>query len=143
MGEPDSTDLLRGALAAFASDAGVDHAEAVAAMTAFLSENATEDFTCVMRGLPPTPAATYPGVEGVTRAWKDWGEVFEKVRIELEEVRTSPDHVVMLVEQVARTRHGGVEMRQPSAVVFVFDGGRASRVEFHLDRDEALRVAGL
>jgi hypothetical protein len=49
----------------------------------------------------------------------------------------------VLVDQVATTRHGSVEITQPSAMVFAYENGLVNRVEFHLDRDAALAVAGV
>jgi hypothetical protein len=50
---------------------------------------------------------------------------------------------VILVNQVAITRHDRVEISQPSAMVLEFAGEQVSRLEFHLDRNAALRAAGL
>lgn len=113
------------------------------ALTAFARECAAPGFECVMRGLPPTPALRWPGVEGVEKAWEDYGGSFEGIRIGLIEIRESATHVVVIVDQQATTRHGGVELSQPSAVVVEFDGNQVKRIEFHLDQAEALRVAGL
>ena len=112
-------------------------------LTEFLHQFATPGFVCVMRGLPPTPPVTYAGVEGVAAAWSDYGGVFERVRVRRLAVHESSDHLVMTVDQVATTTHGGVEIAQPSAMLFAFTGDRVARVEFHLDQAEALRVAGI
>lgn len=117
--------------------------DALPALTAFLSEVAAPDFVCVMVGAPPVVGTTYPGVEGLGNAWRDWGEAFETVRAELEEVRESEDHIVLMVKQIATTHRDGVEITQPSAMVFRFADGRLTRLELHLDRDAALRAAGL
>ncbi|MGH2954824.1 MAG: nuclear transport factor 2 family protein [Solirubrobacterales bacterium] len=117
--------------------------EALPALTAFISEVATPDFVCKLVGAPPVAELTYPGVDGLAEAWREWGEAFEKVRAKLEQVLESEDHIVLLVSQVATTRHQGVEITQPSAMVFAFEDDRVARLEFHLDRDHALRTAGL
>ena len=46
----------------------------------------------------------------------------------------------MFVRQIGTTRHG-VEMIQPSAAVWKFADGLIVRIEFHLDRDEAVASA--
>jgi ketosteroid isomerase-like protein len=146
MADPDAQAAAREVLSTFLSEGNDlgDMRDALPALTEFLSVAATPDFTCVMVPLPPTPEVEYPGVEGVSRAWSDWGEAFETLRAELEEVREAERHIVILVTQIAVTRHGGVEIRQPSAMVFAFDdAGRVTRAEFHLDQDAALRAAGL
>jgi len=43
--------------------------------------------------------------------------------------------------QVGVTRHGGVELSQPSASVWKLRDGLIYRVEFHLDRGVALKSA--
>jgi ketosteroid isomerase-like protein len=45
------------------------------------------------------------------------------------------------VRQIGTTRHGGVEIAQPSAAVWKFRDGRLVRLEFHLDREEAMASA--
>jgi hypothetical protein len=147
MVDPDTRTMAREVLASFlreGNDLGDMH-EALPALTQFLSEVATPDFRCVMVPLPPTPEVVYEGVNGVTEAWGDWGEAFETVRAELEEIREAERYLVLMVTQVAVTRHGGVEIRQPSAMVFAFDesGRRVERAEFHLDQEAALKAAGL
>ena len=115
--------------------------DALPALTAFLTEIASPDFACVMVG--GGPPLTFEGVEGLAAAWRDWGEAFENVRAELEQVIESEDHIVLLANQIATTRHQGVEISHPSAMVARFEGGRLTALEFHLDRTAALRSAGL
>ena len=117
--------------------------DALPSLTAYVAEHATPDFVCVLVPMPPTPAITYPGVDGVARAFGDWGETFSSLRAVLERVVESEAHMVLLVEQIGVTRHGDVEVSQPSAIVWEFRDGGVARAEFHLDRAEALRVAGL
>ena len=54
--------------------------------------------------------------------------------IDVEEIG---DNVLTLARQIGTTRHGGVELEQPSAAVWKFRDGKIVRVEFHLDRDLA------
>lgn len=145
MGDPDVKTLFR---EGFAETLGAEHdlasmEDLLPPLTAFISQFAAPDFACVMVGQPPTPPITHRGVEGLAEAWRDWSEAFERVRVELEQVRESEHHIAMLVNQVAVTRHGGVEIRQPSAMVLAFEGGQVARLEFHLDREAALRSAGI
>lgn len=108
----------------------------------YLEQFAAPDFACAMVPIPPTPEVVYPGADGVERAWQDWGGAFVSVRATLDEIVESPTALVMLVQQTAETRHG-VEVTQPSAMVFKFAAGGVERVEFHLDRDAALRASGI
>ena len=83
-----------------------------------LAEFAAPDFACAMRGLPPTPPVVWPGVEGIEQRL---GGLRRRVRGRPRrswlELRESDAHVVVIVDQKARTRHGGVELSQPSAMV--------------------------
>ena len=78
----------------------------------------------------------------VAEAWRDWGATFESVRADADELRETEDAVVFFVNQIAVTKHGGVEMTQPSAMVWLFEDGPVDRLEFHLDREAALRAGG-
>lgn len=100
----------------------------------------TEDFTVVMGGGEGF-VASYEGVSGMREAWRDWLETFERVTLEFEAVEAVGDNVLVLVRQVGVTRHGGVEMEQPSASVWKFRGQQLGRLEFHLDREMAARSA--
>jgi ketosteroid isomerase-like protein len=146
MGDPDLKQVVRDWLTEIAgedSDLGTME-EALGALTPVLEQYAAPGFAFVMRGLPPTPPVThYEGVAGLADAWGDYAEAFETVRPRLEDVRESEDHLVVLVDQVAVTKHGGVEIHQPSAMVIRFEDDRVAAIELHLDCDEALRTAGL
>jgi ketosteroid isomerase-like protein len=105
-----------------------------------LGEVAADDVVCLMSG-SESFQATFEGLEGVREAWTDWLEVFATVRIELEEVEVVGENVVTLARQTGITRHSQVEVVQPSAAVWKFRDGLIARIEFHLDRAEALASA--
>ena len=124
---------------------GGSEADMTAGMTTlveFVHAYASPDFVCAMFPLPPTPSVEYRGPDGVARAWSDWSETFASVRVEPEEVCEGENAVVLLAEQIAVTRHGGVEIRQPSAMLWLFGPAGLERLEFHLDRDAALEAGG-
>jgi ketosteroid isomerase-like protein len=123
-------------------DLGYMH-ESLPQLVEVLRAFATPDFECRMCPRPPTPALVYPGVDGVVAAWNDYGGAFERVGAKLTGIVESDTHGVLMVDQTGTTRHGGVEISQPSAMVFEFEGDGLRRVEFHLDQAEALRVAGV
>jgi len=127
------------------ADAGGDMGEmsdAVPLLTAYAERFGVPAFTCTMHAIPPTPPVEYPGVEGIERAIRDWNEAYTTLRVTLDEVVELEQAMVLLIEQVGLTRHGGVEVSQPSAMVWKLRDGRLTRLELHLDRDEALRSAG-
>jgi ketosteroid isomerase-like protein len=83
------------------------------------------------------------GIEGYVAGWDDWLEPFESFRMEFAEILEGEDVVVVFVRQFGTPRGGGPEVESPGAGVLFFRDGRICRMEFHLDRDEALRSAGL
>jgi ketosteroid isomerase-like protein len=109
-------------------------------MVAALEPMSSDDFTVVMRG-DEQFEATYTGRQAAIEAWAGWLEVFSQVRFEIESVEEIGDNVLTLARQVGRTRHGDVELEQPSAAVWKFRGEQLARVEFHLDREAARRSA--
>ena len=109
----------------------------------FLVAFAAPDFECVMAPAPPTPPAVSTGLDGFDSSWSDFAEAFTDFRLQVEESRQAGDFVVANAVQIARTRYGDVEISQPSSLLIQFEGDRVVRIEFHIDRDEALRRAGL
>jgi ketosteroid isomerase-like protein len=108
------------------------------------SELAEPDFQVVMRGPAYLPGAFEgTGVDGFRERWSEWTSAFESYRIDVERVIDAGDLVVSLVTMAGKTRTGGVEIEAPGAAVWTVVDGRLRRVEFHLDRDEALRAAGI
>ncbi len=145
MADSDVKHELRDAIAemGLAGGAPGPMSDALAQLTEYLRTSATPDFVCVMAPIPPTPPTTFEGVEGVMEAWRDYGAAFADVRVELESVLESDSHLVVLVNQIVTTRHDGVEVTQPSAMVLELAGEQVKRLEFHLDQGAALRSAGL
>jgi hypothetical protein len=88
--------------------------------------------------------ADFTGVEGLIAAWADWLGPFEELRIEVEEVfEASPDCVVDLIRMSGHSARGGAELASEGGAAWFFRDGRLSRVEFHLDRSQLRRAAGL
>ena len=85
----------------------------------------------------------YTGLDGFTEAWRDWTSPFESYEIVVEEMIDAGDQVVSMVVLSGRTRTGGAEIAAPAAAVWTVVEGRMRKVEFHIDRNEALRAAGL
>jgi hypothetical protein len=109
-------------------------------MVAAIERLASDDFTCGMVAMEVTQE--FVGPEGVRDAWQDWLEAYTSLEFHIHEFRDIGENVLMLVDQIAVTRHDGVEVKQPSAAVWMFrDDGRLYRVEFHLDQRAAERVA--
>ena len=141
----DVRSSLREGLEGLATDDGDlgETLEMAAELTELLRPYAAPGFECVMAALPPAPPVVYPGLDGIKRAWTDLSESFRSIRAEIERTAEGESSVVMLVSQAMVTRHGGVEMSQPGALVLVLDGEHVANVQFHLDHRAALRAGGL
>jgi len=106
-------------------------------------ELAEPEFEVSMVGPGYNPATLdHTGLDGFVAAWRDWTSAFESYRIEVEEMIDAGDKVVSLVAMTSTVRGGG-EISSPGAAVWTIVDGRVRRVEFHLDRDAALKAAGL
>ena len=112
------------------------------ALSGYLRAFGHPDLKVAMVPIPPGPIVEYDGVDGLVQAWEDWGGTFESVRADAEELRQAERSVALFVDQIAVTKHGGVEISQPSAMLWLFDGPLVSRLEFHLDRAAALKAGG-
>jgi ketosteroid isomerase-like protein len=104
--------------------------EALAPITA-------DDVVMTMRGSDDSFVGTYEGFDGLRDGWADWLESFDRVRFQFEGVEEFGDNVLTWGRQFGTTRHGGVEIEQPSAAVWKFRDGLIGQVEFHLDREKA------
>ncbi len=115
-----------------------------AAIGAALEPLAAPEFEVVAVGPEYLGEGTvYRGLAGFEEFWTDWLQPWESFRIESEAFLDAGDQVVQLARQVGRTQAGGAEIEDRGAAVLSFRDGRLSRIEFHLDRDRALRAAGL
>ena len=83
------------------------------------------------------------GFDALIDAFRDWLAPYLSYSVEWEGVVDGGDRVVALVRQVGVIATTGAPINARSGVVFAFDRGRLARMEFHIDRDEALRSAGL
>jgi ketosteroid isomerase-like protein len=108
-----------------------------------LRDVAEPEFECRMIGPDVSFQREASGPEGFLSAWADWTSPFEDFRIEVEGIFDAGDQVVDFVRQTARTKRGGVPIETRGAGVWTFREGRLASVEFHLDRERALRSAGL
>ena len=122
---------------------GTIPAESVEQVLELFRDVAEPEFTCRMVGPDVHFAAEEKGPEGFLKAWGDWTSPFEAFRIEVERIIDAGDVVVDFVRQTAVTKRGGVPVVSLGAGVWSFREGRLAKVEFHLDRAEALRAAGL
>jgi len=124
--------------------AALEDEEGFAARAAAFEPLVHPDFEVAMLG-PEWLAQrlAYKGIDGYVQAWREWLEPYESYRAELEEYVDAGDNVVLLVRQFARTEVGSVAVEEEGAVVFAFEDGKLKRLEFHLDRERAMKAAGV
>jgi hypothetical protein len=90
-----------------------------------------------------TSGAFYKGTEGLTAGWREWLLPYHSYCISAEEYLDAGEHVVMHARVSARTERDGVAIEHRPSSVWTFEEGKIKAVRFFLDRDEALRFAGL
>jgi ketosteroid isomerase-like protein len=119
-----------------------DDAAAQAALSGFPDVFA-EDFTVrfiAAGGMEPT---LYRGVGGLVAGWRDWLEAWASYHLETEEFIDAGDEVVVLVPIRGRTVRSGVTVEHRPAAIWTISEGKVVALRFYLERDEALKAAGL
>ncbi|MGH2993997.1 MAG: nuclear transport factor 2 family protein [Solirubrobacterales bacterium] len=86
---------------------------------------------------------SYRGLRGFLEFWTDWLEPWESFSIETAEFLDAGDKVVQLARQTGRTESASAPIEGQGAAVMTFRDGTLTRIEFHLDRDRAMKAAGL
>ena len=133
-------ETLLAALSSVFSDSETEiDAALVERMIEALRPLTAEDVVMVMRGSDDAFVGTYEGFDGLREGWADWLESFDRIRFEIEAVDVVGDNVLTLGRQIGTTQ--GVDLEQPSAAVWKFREGLIARIEFHLDRAQAVASA--
>jgi ketosteroid isomerase-like protein len=92
---------------------------------------------------PDADRLTYRGVEGFVRGWQDWLEPWASYWTTAEEFIDAGDSVVVMVKVSAKTARGGVAVEHAPATIWTIKEGKVVSLRFYLDRDDALREAGI
>ena len=87
--------------------------------------------------------AVYRGTVGVRELFRDADETLEGMVFEVSEVRDLSDRVLALGRLRARGHESGVETDVSFNQVADFRNGKLLRLRSFLDREEALKAAGL
>jgi ketosteroid isomerase-like protein len=135
--------LLREAMTAesFAERIGDD--SALADFEQSVGRFCHEDFETAMVSGGSGLRNEYRGADGFVSAWRDWVQPFESFRIVIgHEMEATEDALLGLAQQTG-VLSGGGEVRSDAAAVMFFRDGLLARVEFHMDRAEARRAAGM
>lgn len=85
----------------------------------------------------------FRGHDGVRRMIDDLYETFVEVRIEMSEFRDLGDGLVAIGRTRTRGKASGVETETPLTFVTQIENGKTISIRAYLDRDEALKAAGL
>jgi ketosteroid isomerase-like protein len=86
---------------------------------------------------------TFRGREAVGRWFGEWFRHFQPdYRFEIEEARDLGDAVLIVASHEGRGRTSGVEVHGRNAYLYRVRNGKVARVEFHVDRDDAVRSVG-
>jgi ketosteroid isomerase-like protein len=95
----------------------------------------------VRPGLPD--GKTYTGLDGLRDMWLEWLAPWRSYRVEAEDVIDLGDRVLVLAHVFGRLEGSQAEVRNTVASVFTVRDGKIARVEFYLERAEALKAVGL
>jgi ketosteroid isomerase-like protein len=107
-----------------------------------LREVAWPDLEIAMVG-PGGFTGVFHGIDGFREAWDDWLRPFDRYAVEIEELRVRGKHLVALARHEATPKGTEATVEGTAAAVMTLRDGRLARIEFNLDRDAALRAAGL
>lgn len=97
----------------------------------------------VIFATPSGPPTELRGAAGFLEGWRDWLAPWASYTVEVEDLIDAGERVLALARLTGETKHDHVRIEHPAAAVIEVRNGKIARIEFHLDRDEAARSAGL
>jgi SnoaL-like domain len=140
---PSNVEIVRSLSSLFPDDPlALTREERRAELERVLTEFVSPDLKIAMVA-PGGWAIERQGLDGYMEGWDDWLAPFDSFHLEFEDFLEAGDSVVVLVRQFAKPKGAGTHLENAGAAVFWFREGRIERIEFHLDRGDAMRVAGL
>ena len=83
------------------------------------------------------------GPQAVIRYMREIQEPWQRLDVEVERIIDTGDAVVALLREIGETRQGGPEMQDHTAMIFKVREEKIVEMTGYLDRDEALRAAGV
>lgn len=100
-----------------------------------------DDVVLVVPG-PGIQSGRYEGKKAVGEWFGDWLGTFDPdYRFEIDEAREIGDLIFIHATHGGRGRVSGAEVRTESSYLYRVRGGKVVYVEFHWERDEALKAA--
>jgi uncharacterized protein len=91
----------------------------------------------------PAEEPPIEGREAVLSYIQRWEEPWDDYEAKVEDLVDAGDSVLVTFQVKARGKGSGIEVDARSYQVHSLEGGKLVRMEEYLDRDEALRAAGL
>jgi ketosteroid isomerase-like protein len=93
---------------------------------------------------PTAPGAqSYRGVEGARAALDGWFEIWEWMKVEIEDLVDLGDRVLVTLHQRAKGKESAIEVEIRSFNVYTFRDGKLVRLELFTEREPALEAAGV
>jgi ketosteroid isomerase-like protein len=87
--------------------------------------------------------AVYSGLDGAMRFRDEIAETWDEFHVEVEDVVSAGDDVVVLVRSSGRGRASGAEVESRAAWVATVRDQRIARLRLYRDRSRALEAVGL
>ena len=104
---------------------------------------AAPEFEIRVPALYPDTPSSFRGRKGVEEWIAMVDEVWAEWRFEPKRYLDAGSDIVVLARLIAEARASGVHLERDVAHVWTLDKGRATSIQAYLDRDEALKAAGL
>jgi ketosteroid isomerase-like protein len=83
------------------------------------------------------------GLDDLRAGWVDWLEPWDSYYTVIEDVIDLGDRVLVLLRDHGRRKDLDAEVELLGASIWTLRDGKVARVEFHTDRDRALKAVGL
>jgi ketosteroid isomerase-like protein len=91
----------------------------------------------------PGGGKTYTGVEGIRARWLDWLAPWATYRGEIEEAIDLGERVLVPGHAFGCLEGSAAEVKLTTGNVWTVRDGKIARVEFYIDRADALKAVGL
>ena len=85
----------------------------------------------------------YRGHEGALRAAESWGEAWEWIRVDVDELLDAGDKVIVCGRTFGKGKGSSVEVAIDTFNVYTVRDGKVKSIEFFTMEEPALRAAGL
>src|SRR5204863_479952 len=86
----------------------------------------------------------FRGQQGIRDYFATLGEVFDDVRVEIEEMTDAgEDRLVVVVRVTGRGRGSGANVEQRNTQVWTFGDTKIARIDSYMNRNDALEAVGV